>query len=79
MFVLDGEIVVEQNGAHDFSALFARIHPAATRVERLRRETPAAYVAFDVLATDEGALIACPFRERGGSRHCSSTRCRRCG
>ena len=63
-FVLDGEIVAAANGAHDFSALLARIHPAATRVERLRAETPAAYVAFDALATDRGELLTLPFRDR---------------
>src|SRR5205085_10716163 len=63
-FVLDGEIVVAANGAHDFSALLARIHPAATRVERLRAQTPAVYVAFDALATDAGELLTLPFRDR---------------
>src|SRR5919199_609036 len=48
-FVLDGEIVLRANGTSDFNALLARIHPAATRVERLSAETPAAYIAFDLL------------------------------
>jgi ATP-dependent DNA ligase len=58
-FVLDGEIV-----AGDFTSLLARIHPAATRVERLRRETPARYVAFDLLAAGEADLRDRPFLER---------------
>src|SRR3954452_15724116 len=44
--VLDGELIVP-NG--DFAALMARIHPAASRVARLRRETPTCFVAFDLL------------------------------
>src|SRR3954463_6600104 len=45
--VLDGEIVTAD---FDFEALLARLHPAASRVERLRREAPARYIAFDLLA-----------------------------
>jgi ATP-dependent DNA ligase len=45
-FALDGEIVVED----DFELLLRRLHPAASRVERLSVETPASDVAFDVLA-----------------------------
>jgi ATP-dependent DNA ligase len=63
-YVLDGEIVVQANGVPDFNALLARIHPAATRVERLSAETPAAYVAFDVLAVDGIDLLTSPFHER---------------
>ncbi|HZC29625.1 MAG TPA: ATP-dependent DNA ligase [Gaiellaceae bacterium] len=63
-FVLDGEIVLRANGTSDFNALLARIHPAATRVERLSAETPAAYVAFDLLAIDGDELLTRPFRER---------------
>jgi ATP-dependent DNA ligase len=49
-FVLDGEAVVLSPGGFDFSALMARLHPAASRVERLARETPAHFVGFDLLA-----------------------------
>src|SRR4051794_26305990 len=49
-FVLDGEIVIETSSGFDFPALLARLHPAASRVERLRQETPATFVAFDLLA-----------------------------
>lgn len=59
--VLDGEIVVT---GFDFPALLARMHPAASRVERLRRETPAHYVAFDLLAVGDDDLLERPFAER---------------
>jgi ATP-dependent DNA ligase len=63
--VLDGEIViVGPEGALDFDALQARIHPAASRVELLARETPTSYVAFDVLALGDRSLVAVPFAER---------------
>ena len=58
-FVLDGEIV-----AHPFQALMARLHPAASRVERLARETPAELWAFDLLALDAEVLLGAPFAER---------------
>src|SRR4051812_8389467 len=41
---LDGELVVTRGGAHDFPALLSRLHPAASRVERLAVETPATFV-----------------------------------
>lgn len=48
--VLDGEIVVAGPGGLDFDALQQRIHPAASRIARLARETPASFIAFDLLA-----------------------------
>jgi ATP-dependent DNA ligase len=63
-FVLDGELVVATGGGLDFEALLARLHPAASRVERLRRETPASYIAFDLLALGGDDLRARPLRER---------------
>jgi ATP-dependent DNA ligase len=64
-YVLDGEIVVRgSDGREDFDALGQRIHPAASRVERLSVETPARYVAFDLLARDEESLLERPFKER---------------
>jgi ATP-dependent DNA ligase len=57
-YVLDGEIVVRgADGREDFDALGQRIHPAASRVELLSVETPARYVAFDLLARDEESLL----------------------
>jgi ATP-dependent DNA ligase len=64
-YVLDGEIVVRgANGREDFDALGQRIHPAASRIKRLSVETPAVYVAFDLLARDGTVLIERPFAER---------------
>src|SRR5207248_8306038 len=64
-FVLDGEIVVPHGRAFSFDNLLQRIHPAASRVMKLSQETPALYLAFDLLATPEGkALSAEPLRKR---------------
>lgn len=62
--VLDGEIVVALGGRLDFPALQQRIHPASSRVALLARETPASYVAFDLLALDDRSLLTAPFQER---------------
>jgi ATP-dependent DNA ligase len=62
--VLDGEIVIAAGGGLDFAALMARLHPAASRVDRLRVETPAAFVAFDILAIGDEDLRAAPFAAR---------------
>jgi len=64
--VVDGEIVVADptgNGL-DFDALLQRIHPADSRVKRLAAETPAAFVAFDLLATGDRSLLDEPMAER---------------
>ena len=64
-YVLDGEIVVRgADRREDFDALGQRIHPAASRVALLSRETPAEYVAFDLLALEDDSLLARPFLER---------------
>jgi ATP-dependent DNA ligase len=64
-YVLDGEIIVRgADGREDFDALGQRVHPAASRVKRLAAETPAVYVAFDLLARDRQALLERPFSER---------------
>jgi ATP-dependent DNA ligase len=64
-YVLDGEIVVRgADGREDFDALGQRIHPAASRVARLAAETPAVFVAFDLLAEGDDALLAKPFAQR---------------
>ena len=62
--VLDGEIVVVRGDRLDFDALQQRIHPAASRVNLLAEQTPASFVAFDVLALDDESLMARPFGER---------------
>ncbi len=51
-------------GREDFDALGQRIHPAVSRIERLAGETPAVYVAFDLLAHEEESLLERPFSER---------------
>jgi ATP-dependent DNA ligase len=62
--VLDGEIVLQSAGAFDFGALMSRLHPAATRVERLAAESPASFVAFDLIAAAGEDLRGRPFVER---------------
>ena len=64
-YVLDGEIVVRGSGGReDFDALGQRIHPAASRIERLSVETPAVYVVFDLLAREDESLLERPLSER---------------
>jgi ATP-dependent DNA ligase len=64
-YVLDGEIVVRDgDGGIAFGALQQRIHPAASRVERMSAETPAVVVAFDLLALDDEVLLERIFAER---------------
>ena len=64
-YVLDGEIVIDADGlGQAFGALQQRIHPAASRIERLAAEWPAAYVAFDLLELDGEELLAEPFALR---------------
>jgi len=62
--VLDGEIVIATSHGLDFDALQLRLHPAASRVAKLARESPASFVAFDVLAMDGTSLLDRPQSER---------------
>jgi ATP-dependent DNA ligase len=62
--VLDGEMIVVVDGVQEFDLLSQRIHPAASRVERLRKETPAGLVAFDLLAEGDEVLCSLPYEER---------------
>jgi ATP-dependent DNA ligase len=62
--VLDGEIVIAGPHGLDFEALLLRIHPAASRVAKLARESPASFVAWDLLALDDEDLRALPQLER---------------
>ncbi len=62
--VLDGEIVVATKNGLDFDALQQRIHPAVSRVNRLAAETPASFVAFDLLALGDDDLRSTTFSER---------------
>ena len=62
--VVDGEIVVIRGDRLDFESLQQRIHPAASRVNLLARETPASFIAFDLLAVDDESLMDVPFGTR---------------
>src|ERR1700709_2766537 len=64
-FLLDGEIVVPDGKAFSFDDLLQRIHPAASRVTKLSSETPALYLAFDLLTSaDDKKLFTRPLRDR---------------
>ncbi len=66
--VLDGEVVVVVGEPRaqrlDWDVLAQRIHPAQSRIDRLAAETPAAFIAFDVLAVDDESLLELPFEQR---------------
>lgn len=62
--ILDGEIVIPTSHGLDFDALQLRIHPAQSRVRLLAGQTPAAFVAFDLLAVAKEDLRASPFGDR---------------
>jgi ATP-dependent DNA ligase len=62
--VVDGEIVVAGPDGLDFDALLQRIHPAESRVRRLAAETPASFVAFDLLGVADRDLRPLPLAER---------------
>ena len=63
-FELDGEIVVPHGSSFSFDDLLQRIHPAASRVKKLSQETPALFVAFDLLANGRQDIAAEPLSER---------------
>ena len=62
--VLDGELVVVAKHGLDFGALQQRIHPAESRIQMLAEQTPARYVAFDLLALAGESWLERPFEER---------------
>src|ERR687889_2498262 len=62
--VIDGEIVVPQGDRLHFESLLQRIHPAESRVNLLAEQTPASFVAFDLLALGDESLLEVPFGER---------------
>jgi ATP-dependent DNA ligase len=62
--VVDGEIVIATGRGLDFDALQMRLHPAASRVSKLAAETPASFVAFDLLADGTRDLRSLPQAER---------------
>ena len=62
--IVDGEVVIARDGALDFEALLLRIHPAASRVNMLAAESPASFVAWDLLALGDEDLRGVPQSER---------------
>jgi ATP-dependent DNA ligase len=64
-YVLDGELVIrDADGNVEFDALQSRIHPAASRIALLAEEIPATFIAFDLLAQEDEALLETHFGER---------------
>ena len=64
-FVLDGELAIPAGNALSFDELQLRLHPAASRVQKLAAAHPALFIVFDLLADEEGkSLLASPLRER---------------
>ena len=64
-YVLDGELVIrDKDGNLEFDSLQARIHPAESRITLLAKEMPANFVAFDLLAEEDEALLKAPLAER---------------
>jgi ATP-dependent DNA ligase len=62
--VVDGEIVIATPDGLDFDALQLRLHPAASRVARLAKESPSSFVAFDLLAAKGESLLETPQENR---------------
>ena len=63
-FVLDGELVIPVEGHLDFEELQLRLHPAASRVEKLVRAHPASYILFDLLVESGRSLVEQPLAKR---------------
>jgi ATP-dependent DNA ligase len=63
-FVVDGELVVPIQGALSFDELQLRLHPAASRVQKLATAHPAIYIVFDLLAEDRKSYLKLALRER---------------
>ncbi len=61
---LDGEIVIERGGSLDFDAMQMRLHPAESRIRKLSAETPATFIAFDILLWNGEPLHERPLAER---------------
>jgi len=72
--VIDGEIVVPQDGRLEFETLQQRIHPADSRVRKLAAETPAHFIGFDVLAVGNKSLMDTPFGQRRAALEKALTR-----
>jgi ATP-dependent DNA ligase len=64
-FVLDGELVIDVGGRFSFDELQLRLHPAASRVQKLAATHPATFIVFDLLESEAGeSLLKVPLRER---------------
>lgn len=63
-FALDGEIVIPARKTFSFDDLLQRIHPAASRIKKLSQETPALYLAFDLLASAGKEVASQPLAKR---------------
>ena len=63
-FVLDGVLVIPVSGALSFDELQLRLHPAASRVQKLAKAHPAIYIVFDLLAENGESYLKTPLRER---------------
>ena len=63
-FTIDGELLIERGGELSFDALQMRLHPAESRVRKLAAETPATFMAFDLLSIGRTKLAAKPLSER---------------
>src|SRR5207249_2253193 len=64
-FVLDGELVIDVGGRFSFAELQLRLHPAASRVQKLAATHPATFIVFDLLESNAGkSLLNVPLRER---------------
>src|SRR5438067_5780619 len=63
-FVLDGEIVIPVQGKASFEELQLRLHPAASRVQKLAAAHPAVYILFDLLAEARESCLKLNLRER---------------
>src|SRR5437763_6697877 len=59
--VVDGEIIIAVDGRLQFDTLQLRLHPAESRVRKLAAESPAEFVAFDLLALGDESLMSQPF------------------
>lgn len=62
--VVDGEIIIVTDHGLDFDALLQRIHPAQSRINKLSKQTPTQFVAFDLLALDDEDLRSSPLSNR---------------
>ncbi|HZQ71019.1 MAG TPA: ATP-dependent DNA ligase [Terriglobales bacterium] len=64
-FVVDGEIVIFEDGHLSFDNLLMRIHPAESRIRKLAKETPVSFMSFDLLVDKHGkSLVALPLSDR---------------